>query len=129
MSRKIEVQGLKELRSALRKAKNKELKKALREANKEAAAEVARYAKSTTTPKRTGRLANSVKPGASQREGYVKAGSARVPYAGVIHFGWRARNIRPRPFLYNAADKRRRQVVKAYRKQLDRIAKEVDKST
>ena len=40
-----------------------------------------------------------------------------MPYAGPMHFGWRARAIDPNPFLYDALDERRDEVVAAYEKQ------------
>ena len=33
----------------------------------------------------------------------MSVGRASVPYAGAIHWGWPARNIRAQPFLTNAA--------------------------
>jgi len=65
-------------------------------------------------PKLSGRLAGSVRPGGSQRGAVVRAGRGAVPYAGVIHFGWPRHNIRPQPFLYEAIDRRRDDVVRAY---------------
>jgi len=49
----------------------------------------------------TGALRASVRAGASRRSGYVKVGSAKVPYAGPIQFGWPAHNIEPQDFLYS----------------------------
>ena len=98
----IEVAGTAELRRLLRKVESKDIKKALRDANKGSADIIAQHAK-TLAPSRSGKLAKSVGSTASQASGAIKAGSAgRVPYAGAIHFGWRARNIEPQPFL-NAA--------------------------
>ncbi len=33
----------------------------------------------------------------------VRAGRARVPYAGPIHWGWKKRHIVGQPWIYNAA--------------------------
>ena len=54
----------------------------------------------------------------------VRAGFARVPYAGPIHFGWRKRNIQPQPFLYEALDKRRNEVFDRYNKEVRNILKD-----
>lgn len=50
----------------------------------------------------TGRLAGSVRAGRGKTKAVVRAGGARVPYAGVIHYGWPARGISPQPFLVSA---------------------------
>jgi hypothetical protein len=44
----------------------------------------------------------------------VRAGRTSVPYAGPIHFGWPAHNIEPTPFLYDALDQRRSEVIDLY---------------
>lgn len=65
-------------------------------------------------PVRTGTLKATVRAASLQTRGEVRAGYKRVPWAGPIHFGWPARNIRPQPFLYDAIDARREQVLDAY---------------
>lgn len=42
-------------------------------------------------PKRSGRLAGSVRGSKSKRKISVRAGGARVPYAGPINWGWGSR--------------------------------------
>ena len=60
-----------------------------------------------------------------------KVGKKKVPYAGPIHFGWGRRNIHPQPFLYEALDKRRDEVLDAFalnvQKLADSIAAEASK--
>lgn len=51
----------------------------------------------------TGRLAGSVRPSGTKTQAVVRAGFARVPYAGPIHWGWPKRNIEAQPFLSEAA--------------------------
>lgn len=53
-------------------------------------------------PRLSGALAASIRPGRGKTKAVVRAGGARVPYAGVRHYGWPARNITPDPFLTNA---------------------------
>lgn len=53
-------------------------------------------------PHRSGALAASVKATRTARGASVKAGGARVPYAPIIEFGWRRRNIVPQPFMARA---------------------------
>lgn len=62
----------------------------------------------TRAPRVTGRLAASITVDAT-RAG-VQVGSDLV-YAGVIHNGWAARNIRPQPFLTDALAATERDVV------------------
>jgi len=67
-----------------------------------------------TVPVRSGRLRDSLRIGVTQRAGIVRVGSSGVNYAKPIHFGWRRRNIEPQPFLYDALDRRRGEVLAAY---------------
>jgi hypothetical protein len=79
-------------------------------------------------PTRTGRLKGTLRTGASQRGGRVAAGKKAVPYAGPIHFGWpnrpnsakgwRGGPIRPNPFIYDALDRRRAEVVGQFERYL-----------
>ena len=72
-------------------------------------------------PVRSGALQKTIKAAKAAGGANVNAGTPRrtsiVPYAGPIHFGWRARDIDPNPFLYDALDERRDEVVAAYEKQ------------
>lgn len=54
-------------------------------------------------PRRSGRLASSVRGSGTKTASVVRAGGARVPYAGPIHWGWPTRNISAQPFLVDAA--------------------------
>ncbi len=72
-------------------------------------------------PVRSGALQKTIKAAKAAGGAKVNAGTpsltSKVPYAGPIHFGWRARDIDPNPFLYDALDERRDEVVAAYEKQ------------
>jgi hypothetical protein len=72
-------------------------------------------------PRRTGNLADTIRPAGTKTAGRVRAGFKRVPYAGVIHFGFPARRIQPQPFLYDALDQRRGEVFDAYFKGVKKI--------
>ena len=72
-------------------------------------------------PRRTGNLADTIRPAGTKTAGRVRAGFKRVPYAGVIHFGHPARGIQPQPFLYDALDQRRGEVFDAYFKGVKKI--------
>lgn len=58
-------------------------------------------------PELSGRLAGSLRAGRGKTKAVVRAGGARVPYAGVIHYGWPARNIAPNPFITDALQRQR----------------------
>jgi hypothetical protein len=77
-------------------------------------------------PQKTGKLKGSARAGASNRTGIVRAGGARVPWAGPIHFGWKKRNISPQPFLYDALDERRDEVEQRYLAALNEITRKID---
>lgn len=111
--------------SALEGAEKKAANKVVRKAERKGATVVSKRGKQTV-PKRTGQLMRSVRPGANAKlGGFVRAGNRKaVPYAKVIHFGWAKRGIRPQPFLYEALDDRRNEVVAEFDKQLETMLKE-----
>lgn len=55
------------------------------------------------TPRRTGRLASTVRSSGTNTASTVRAGTARVPYAGPIHYGWPDRHISPQTWVVDAA--------------------------
>jgi hypothetical protein len=112
----VKVEGMRRLRRELKRA-GVDLAD-LREVNLSAARTVAQAAH---PPRRTGALAGSVRPGASRTAGVVRAGGARVPYAGPIHWGWPARNIEAQPFLVDAAHATEPVWVDQYFRELDRV--------
>ncbi len=98
-----QVEGARQLRATLRRAGD-DLSD-LRDANRQASEIVAPVAKSRV-PHRSGRLAESIRPGATKTAAIVRAGNNRktgVPYANPIHWGWFKRGIKPNPFLSLAA--------------------------
>jgi hypothetical protein len=110
--RQVSVDGARELRKAL-KTVGDEAKAGLKDVNLEVAEIVARAAV-TKVPSRSGALRETVRAAGAQTRASVKAGFKKVPYAGVIHFGFPARGILPQPFLYDALDARRDEVMDAY---------------
>lgn len=111
----IELIGGDELRRALRKFDDG--LRDLRKVNEDAAEVVAERARSNA-PRRSGRLASSIRAKATNTTGLVEAGVG-LAYGGVIHFGWPAHNISPQPFLYDALDERTQQVVEVYEQRVD----------
>jgi len=75
----------------------------------------------THPPVRSGRLASSVRAGATRTAAMVRAGSARVPYAGVQEFGWPARNIPAQPYATVALENTQPAWAAAYLAELDAI--------
>lgn len=56
-------------------------------------------------PRRTGRLAASGRSSGTKTASIVRYGSARLPYAPVIHYGWPARHIAANEWVINAAQR------------------------
>ncbi|GAA5153816.1 hypothetical protein GCM10023340_36410 [Nocardioides marinquilinus] len=50
------------------------------------------------TPRRSGRLAGTVRGNRAQSKAVVTVGRSTVPYAGVIRYGWPARHIPPNDY-------------------------------
>lgn len=119
--RGIEVEGARELRAALKRAGDdaSDLKDA-----HHAAGEVVVTEARSIVPHLSGRLEGTIRASRAKASATVKAGGAGVPYAGVQHFGWPAHGIEAVPFLYDALDRRRGEVVKAYE---DAVAKITDR--
>jgi phage gpG-like protein len=65
-------------------------------------------------PRRSGRLAQSLRSSGQARTGIIRAGKVAVPYAGVTHYGWAKHNIEAQPFLTDAYRNVRRQVADIY---------------
>lgn len=116
---RLEIKGLKEVNRALKSlsaATKNDLKQTHREAGHIVAIAAIRY-----TPVRTGRLAASIRSNPTQRMGRVAIGNPSTPYAGPIHFGWPNRRIKPQPFVYEALDERRDQVLRVYEQRIDQL--------
>jgi hypothetical protein len=79
----------------------------------------------TTVPRVTGTLAGTIRPGATKTMAVVRAGFARVPYAGVQEFGWPARNIPPNPYLRPAAHDTESTWLKTYNDEIDELLSKV----
>lgn len=91
----IRVEGLAELRRALRQVDDPDALPELRAGLKDAAEVVARDARGRV-PSRTGRARDSIRATAGGNRAFVVGGKARVPYYGWLDFGSR-RPISGRP--------------------------------
>jgi hypothetical protein len=117
----IRVTGLRELRSELKRLENKrEWLREFKQAGRGAAAIAADEAR-RRVPVDSGELLNSIRPGSTQTRAYIAAGNSRVPYAGVIEWGWPARHIHPQPYLVPAALAKHDQIATFYLEAVDRL--------
>src|SRR5699024_2877613 len=131
----VTVQGGARLRSSMKKA-GMDVKQ-LTAINKQAASTVSAAARATAPvgkpsrkrgrgrPKSGGALKASIRPGATTKAGVIRAGGARVPYANVQHWGWPARNIRPKYFISDAAIRTAEVWVKQYEKHMNDVIRKV----
>ena len=112
----VTVTGLKELITAC-KVIDAKLPAEVRQINKDAAEIVAAAARGLA-PVRSGRLQGSIRAGATQKAGTVKAGGGSIPYGPPIHWGWPRHHIRPNPFLVRALEGNVDKVVETYARNL-----------
>lgn len=97
----------------------------LKEVNREAA-QIALPAVRNLAPRgKTGRLAGSLRVGATKRAGVIRAGRKAVPYAGPINYGWPKRHIRPRLFVNNGVASTESQWQKVYQAFIDKTLNQV----
>ncbi|MFJ2370879.1 hypothetical protein [Microbacterium sp. NPDC087665] len=112
----VRVEGARRLRSTLRKAGDDlaDMKKAHADA-----AGIAARASEALAPKRSNKLADTIRAAGTKTAGIIRAGFARVPYAGPIHWGWFARGIKPQPFLSKGAQDSEGRWVRVYQDYLE----------
>jgi len=103
---RIEVEGLKDLSRKISLLASDET--GIKEANYRAATTLLHTAK-PLAPVRSGALAGTLRAGKTKSYAVLRVGTARVPYAGPIIYGWFydkeyfiKKNIRPNPFIYRA---------------------------
>lgn len=99
----ITIRGVNELARDLHKF-DPDMLEVLKDSNQQVSEHAAGYVRAEA-PVRSGALAGTVRVGRTARSAVVKIGSARVPYAGPINYGWRAHNIEPNPFIERAKDR------------------------
>lgn len=133
----IKVKGANRLRRTLKKA-GVDVKQ-LKAVNRAAAEIAARAAQAKAPvggpyppsgkrgrPRKPGKLKASVRAAATQKAGVIKGGfTGRVPYAGVIHYGWPARGIRAQPFAADAAKETEPIWTKEYERKVQEVINSV----
>lgn len=131
---RIQVDGLNEARKQINKVQNidKELRAAGKEAGEILITEIRRTAKFSNKAHRpsSGKLLRTLRTVSLAKGAAIRMGNARVPYAGPIHFGWAydknwfiKKNIRPNPFMFRAFGWRKKDILEAYQKQVDKLLK------
>jgi HK97 gp10 family phage protein len=137
----IRVEGLAELRRALRQVDDPEALGELRRGLKDAAEIVARDARSRV-PVRTGRARDSIRATSGGNKAYVIGGKARVPYYGWLDFGtrtprrgnrrsvgpWSGSGVGPEKgrFIYKAIDANDREIAREIERALDTALRRLD---
>lgn len=69
--------------------------------------------KGANPPQLTGKLGNTIRAGRGKTKAVVRAGGARAPYAGVIEYGWPARNIEATHYLTESLQNNRAEALDA----------------
>lgn len=70
-------------------------------------------------PRISGSLSGTLRAGKGKTKAVVRAGTARVPYAGVIHYGWPQRSIPANPFLATTIQQQLPAILSALDKGID----------
>lgn len=117
----ITITGVKEVIDTLNKL-NKDIESNI-ELNKELSTTLSQKA-SAMAPVLTGALASSVKGNPSAEKAQILAGSAAVPYAGVIEYGWPDRNIDAQPYLNPAVNDNMGYIIEKYNDSIQKAIKQ-----
>ena len=123
MAEAITVEGIKQVTDSLKNL-NKDLESNI-ELNKELSTTLSQKA-SAMAPVLTGALASSVKGNPSAEKAQIMAGSAAVPYAGVIEYGWPDRNIDAQPYLNPAVNDNMGYIIEKYNDSIQKAIKQYD---
>jgi len=124
MGGQLEIDGLRQVQKAMRSFSD-DSRNDMKETHRRAGQIVVDGA-ARLVPVRSGALLASLKSAPTQRQGRVRVGSAAVPYAGPIHFGWPARKIQPNPFIYEVLDNRRQEVYAIYAQRISELIYKYD---
>lgn len=112
----LRAKGARELRRELRQAGDdlQDMRTAHRDA-----AQIAADASSALAPEKSGRLRDTIRAAGTKTAAIVRAGYARVPYPGVVHWGWPDRNIKAQPFLSDGARDSEGRWMRVYEEYVD----------
>jgi hypothetical protein len=120
MAEEITITGVKEVTDTLNKL-GRDLESNI-ELNKELSTTLSQKA-SALAPRLTGALASSVQGNPSAEKAQILAGSAAVPYAGVIEYGWPAKNKEAKPYLRPAVNNNMGYIIEKYNESIQKAIK------
>lgn len=123
MASGVQVKGLRETVRSLERlgAEVKDLKAAFKRIGTLVASDAQGKAH-----KQSGAMAASIRPSNTKNKSVIRAGSARVPYAGVQEWGWPAHNIQATHYLSNAVQAKQGAVVDALEDELTDLIRKLD---
>lgn len=119
---RVQVEGASRLRRTLRRA-GSDLSDFAAVHRAVSAVVIARA--DSTAVRRSGRLASTTRSGNAKAQSVVRVGSARVPYAGPIHWGWPKRNIEARPWVVDAAHDTEPEWTELYLSRIEEVLAQV----
>jgi len=119
----VEVQGARALRNQLR-AVGVDLAD-LKRAHASVASMIVARSRSSA-PIATGALAASVRGSGQAGAAMLRAGRSALPYANPIHWGWPARRIPARPWLWDTVQDQQKQIVDVYQSAVQALLDAVD---
>lgn len=119
------IKGGKELRRSLRRA-GLDMKE-LTSINRQAAAVVLPVAKANAPigPAKGGHIRNTMRVGATQRRGEIRAGNKSKPYGPILQWGWRAKGLSPRTWVIEAAQQTEPTWLALYERELLKVLDKV----
>jgi hypothetical protein len=89
-------------------------------------AELVQRGSAPEAPVRSGKLKRSMRSSGTQTAAIVRAGTAAVPYAGPIHWGWEARHIAAQPWIWKEAQDSEPQWLELYMHDLEGIVAKIE---
>lgn len=119
----VEVQGAKALRTQLR-AVGVDLAD-LKKAHASVATMIVARSRSGA-PIASGALAASVRGSGQAGAAMLRAGRAALPYANPVHWGWPARHIPARPWLWDTVQDRQADIVDVYESAVQLLLDAID---
>ena len=122
----VKLSGARRLRSTLRDAG---VDMAEMRATHMAVAGIVVTAARVRVPVRSGRLAATMRAGATRAAAVARAGDNRhlgVPYANPVHWGWHRRHVKPNPFMSLAAQDSERAWFGVYADRIEQIIASIE---
>jgi hypothetical protein len=74
----------------------------------------------------TGKLSKTIRASGTKTAGIIRAGTARVPYANPIHWGWYRRHIKSTPFLTDGAQRSETRWIGVYQDYVESALDQVE---